>query len=359
MERTWPGYLALHEGDQSLAYNCLQSLSQACTGQVTQQPELIELAHRSYTSCLRRVHAQLDDPQQRCNDDVLLPIMLFGSFEMLFLTESEAWIRHVLGLAALFELRGPEAFAPCGIAIQVFRNNRRAMIMAALKCNRATFLSREEWVTRPWIVSEMPKDTFELLLDIVVQLPGLNVRSLEICEGDSRLGIHRDALTVLSQLFEWRKHFEASPYGERTTLSLPPSLEASYPRGHLQPPIDYLNSYAAMCDSQYQGAIVFVARIALATVPPDMNNASGLSFAIEHAALETCRSLSYFIVSPYSQKSKLDALWSLAMAWKVLAESASAVELKEWLKSQTEAFAATFGSWMVSPKELGTAIRDR
>lgn len=358
LERTWPGYLALSAGNDSLAYQCLQSLSRACAGQISRRPEFIEAAQRSYTTCLGSLHALLSDSTARHDDELLIPVIIFGAYEMLFITPSDGWIRHTLGLAALFEIRGPKAFTPCGTAIQVFRNSRQVMIMAALSARKTTFLARSEWMTLPWIVSQTPKDSFELLLDTIVKIPELNVRTHAGPVGDERACVHQEALDVLTGLSKWRKAWEASPEGESLELPLAPLYASTYPSERLGTPIDYPSKYAATCDVLYQGAEIFAGNIALSTLPAGMNGAVNLVARIENAAIQICRSLPYFMTSTYSQRSKLDALWSIHLAWKVLGEGASPSKLKGWLRGQTDECADAFGSWMISPKELGGFIRD-
>lgn len=358
LERTWPGYLALSKKNDSLAYQCLTSLSLACTGQVSRQPELIEAAQRSYTSSLGHLHSLLSDSESRHDDELLIPVIIFGAYEMLFLTKSDGWIRHTLGLAALFEVRGPEAFIPGGTAIHVFTNHRQVMVMAALSARTTTFLARDEWKTLPWIMSQTVKDSFEFLLDIIVHIPDLNVRLLAGPSGDERASVHEEALSVLSELKEWRKLWDCSPDGEELELILDPIYGAAYPFKRLGTPIDYPSKYAATCDTLYQGAEIFAGNIALATCPVGMQGAVELVVEIENAAIQICRSLPYFMTSTYSQRSKLDALWSIHLAWKVLGEHASPSILKDWLRSQTYECATAFGSWMITPSELAGFIRD-
>lgn len=357
-ERTWPGYLALSHGRDSLSYQCLRSLSQACTGQVARFPELIVSAQRQYTACLRELHLRLADAQARYDEDLLLPISIFGAYELLFLTTGDGWIQHSFGLAALFELRGPEAFTPHGTAIQVFKNCRQVMIMAALSARKRTFLSRKEWITRPWAVSKMPRDIFERLLDIVVHLPDLTVRCLKIDDDDTKASIHRDALDLLAQLGEWRVEWSDSPHSQDLPLRLSSCLSQPYPHECLGPPLGYPSKYAATTDSLYQGAVVFVSNFILTTLPAGMDGAAGIVLGIQHAAREICRGLPYFMTSPHSHRSRLDSLWSLHLAWKVLGGLDSPLKLREWLRRQADDTASTFGSWLVSPKDLAQAIRE-
>ncbi|KAK4178158.1 hypothetical protein QBC36DRAFT_210136 [Triangularia setosa] len=116
------------------------------------------LSHASISFCpdetaaVCRPHGPLDKP-------------LFMSY-----SQADAWRRHRFGELALLESQSPEMYKE-GIAHRMLADGRLSITIAAVGVHRSTILAREDWLTIPWTGSHK-KTSRDLLLDVIVQLPG-------------------------------------------------------------------------------------------------------------------------------------------------------------------------------------------
>ncbi|OAL18144.1 hypothetical protein AYO22_10921 [Fonsecaea multimorphosa] len=108
----------------------------------------------SYRLCglgiLKCRHA-LGDPVEAKSDAVLASIMLLAIYETIALKGREAmkaWSQHMLGAAALIDLRGPSQFQDRS-SIQMFLQMRRLIILSAYQLQRPVPFSLKKWST--WV----------------------------------------------------------------------------------------------------------------------------------------------------------------------------------------------------------------
>ncbi|KAK5653947.1 hypothetical protein OQA88_7872 [Cercophora sp. LCS_1] len=90
------------------------------------------------------------------------------------------WHKHVDGELAIIAASGPASYSH-GYWHQFFTDGRLHITISALERRRRCVLDTAEWKTLPW--SEIPKTPKDLLLDIMVEMPGFleHLNTLNAC----------------------------------------------------------------------------------------------------------------------------------------------------------------------------------
>ncbi|KAG8164676.1 hypothetical protein KVR01_004951 [Diaporthe batatas] len=141
---------------------------------------------KAYGRALLEETVALRSPSRVKSDAVLLATKFMTTYEMLFgartgnlLELAHRWRSHNLGSLAIMETRTPLS-AIEGHGHHIFLDSRLFWIIDGLKRRKRTPLSRDDWKTIPW--SKHPKSTKDLLLDILVEIPGV-LEDIDNCEG--------------------------------------------------------------------------------------------------------------------------------------------------------------------------------
>ncbi|KAL1623646.1 hypothetical protein SLS56_008167 [Neofusicoccum ribis] len=136
-------------------------------------PSLRLRSHARYATALSAVNAALSAGPSPPIADALTAVVALALHEFLAPTAPAAWLAHCLGLARLFELRGARAVAAHPGLRALFETTRPVVIVAALAARRRCVFADGEWRRVPWEAAGAPKDRVHLLMDLLVEGPGL------------------------------------------------------------------------------------------------------------------------------------------------------------------------------------------
>lgn len=174
---------------------------------------------KAYGRALLEETVALSSPSRVKSDAVLLATKFMNTYEMLFgartgnlLELAHRWRSHNLGSLAIMEARTPSS-AIEGHGHHIFLDSRLFWIIDGIKRRKRTSLSRDDWKTVPW--TKHPKSTKDVLLDILVEVPGI-LEDIDNCESlDDREMKHdeyqRLVATCLSLHSELESWYEALP----------------------------------------------------------------------------------------------------------------------------------------------------
>lgn len=272
---------------------------------------------------------------------------------MLFLTVQSSWVRHICGVAALMQMSGPQICAD-RTSFEIFRSQRLLMTLSALVTGSSTFLASKKWKEMPWELQGLQKRHMDHLLDIVVDLPALNVnRPQQESLGYQYFGEHtkylNSALGICDRLEEWKQHWEQSPqFLEMTTMGPPPGYPSAW-----DPPLSFSSPEASNCYSLYNATILCALDAArkfstFSELPPRKLNE--LFCKRQQAAVEICRCIPYYLSVLTRALGELYLIWPLRMAWLTLRQSDR--EIVTWLKSQLDAVVTNHQIWDVAKETL-------
>ncbi|SPO01764.1 uncharacterized protein DNG_04437 [Cephalotrichum gorgonifer] len=147
-------------------------------GKLTGEGWILKESFRIYGRALTELTKALQVPKRAEKGSLLAAARLLSIFELFVgsseqssVIQSQNWERHVNGELALLRARGPESYIR-GDAHSVFTDGRlQYQYMLSAKQRRKLFISDPEWATVPWM--ETPKTCKDLLLDILLEVPGL------------------------------------------------------------------------------------------------------------------------------------------------------------------------------------------
>jgi hypothetical protein len=268
---------------------------------------------------------------------------------MLLCTSHDAWIRHGQGISTLFQLYGPETCRDRNM-FELFRSSRFLIFLSSLASRKSTFLSEQSWKTTPWQQQNVGKDSMDLLLDIICDVPALRstlFTSHDLVDtANTTTTMHRtlaeDAIAVLNRLQEWRRTWDASPEG---CISQQSTDEEQPEPGSLH----FTSLYAANCCSLYNASLILVLETVLSSAQPGQSYPGDTSTFYEkahQAAMEICASLDFQLQHSHTRLGQLFVLWPLREAGKILSKGTPAEQLL--LDRQKEKLATGHDSWEIS-----------
>jgi hypothetical protein len=268
---------------------------------------------------------------------------------MLLCTSHDAWIRHGNGISTLFQLHG-SAMCTDKNMFELFRSSRFLIILSSLASRRTTFLSETWWKTLPWQQQNVVKDSMDLLLDIMCDIPAL--RSIVFTSHDivdtagistaTQCALAEDALAVLNRLQEWRKTWDASPEGCIVRIS----TDGEQPENES---LLFTSLYAANCCSLYNASLILILDTAMLSAQPGQlhpGTAITLYEKARQAALEICTSLDFQLQYSHTRLGQLFVLFPLREAGKVLSQGTPAEQFL--LEQQKQKLATGQDSWEIS-----------
>lgn len=100
----------------------------------TQQPDLINRAHTTYSEAIHHLNSALASPIESVKDQTLMSAITLGLFE--HMSNFESWARHVQGAAALVVARGKRQFHSTA-TIHMFNQVRADMVVVCFYTNKA------------------------------------------------------------------------------------------------------------------------------------------------------------------------------------------------------------------------------
>jgi hypothetical protein len=273
---------------------------------------------------------------------------------MLLCTSHDAWIRHGQGISTLFQLHGPRICTDKN-TFELFRSSRFLIILSSLASRRSTFLSETSWKTLPWQQQNVVKDSMDLLLDIMCDIPAL--RSILFTTHDpadttgisiaTRCALAEVALAVLNRLQEWRKMWNSLPEGFIVRIF----TDGEQPDDES---LLFTSLYAANCCSLYDASLVLVLDTVMFSAQPGQlypGAATTLHEKARQAALEICASLDFQLQHSHTRLGQLFVLWPLREAGKILSHGTPVEQLL--LERQKQKLATGQDSWEISKSAFG------
>ncbi|GME29103.1 hypothetical protein GTA08_BOTSDO07668 [Neofusicoccum parvum] len=324
-------------------------------------PSLRLRSHARYATALSAVNAALSAGPSPPIADALTAVVALALHEFLAPTAPAAWLPHCLGLARLFELRGARAVAAHPGLRALFETTRPVVIVAALAARRRCVFAREEWRRVPWEGAGgggAPKDRVHLLMDLLVEGPGLLEERAWVergaggCEGRRRALLWR-ARELLRALEAWRREWEREYPSTRTEVppvSEPPvGLDAA---GAVRPLWATVWHYGCLyfgnVTALYCATHIFLLAFARSVSEPGacVEGDAGAR-ALYDSATEICRSVDYHLLDCQNGAGSFFLLFPLRMAWQAFGSGASA-EAK-WVEQVLDNISrGSRGRWLVA-----------
>jgi len=168
-----------------------------------------------YGLALKQLNHALSEPRRCLDDDVLFSVVTFTLLEIFVPSGRENYMKHMIGLEKMMELRGPRLRCSKS-SVRIFRGIFRMLLYAALKRRQASFLAGLEW--KAFLLESCPVDEleeqhlFNLLADCTVLLAEhdnalATIKSDSINSTYDRDVVTRKALDLLDQLVLWKERW--------------------------------------------------------------------------------------------------------------------------------------------------------
>lgn len=305
------------------------------------QVSIITRGYAMHGGALKQLNHALSDPKCYTRDDVILSVVTLALLECFVPTGPKYYLKHMVGLEKLLELRGPAAhYSPK--SFELHKGVRRMILFAALSTRKPSILARDEWKTvfrNDCSDEEMEEQfLFDALADCTVLvancdevLANWNLNSENVA--DQRDKVKRATLDLLKRLQAWRRRWDND--GRNSHVETPAtSIELQLIQetwGNTAPPFrtvfKFANDSAATMLTFYNTALIYALQV-LASLPlgnsgiqlnkvstillpegPEpsqsfrSNEKDEYTTAERSAALEVCRCISYNLV----RKSRLDS----------------------------------------------------
>ncbi|KAK2608876.1 hypothetical protein QQS21_002589 [Conoideocrella luteorostrata] len=331
---------------KSSAYLSGLSLAQAFFGRVHNDDEMsrqsVQLYGRALTN-LRRDLQLADQEEARPRAYMNLWTSLFlGLYEMVSSAGSSKWLQHSMGVSALTQLAGPEAFQSQA-ANAMLESYRSFIAVGHLVQRKHCFLAQPEWKTIPWAGKGPPKTLTSLICDVLCDIPGL-MQDVDAMLESHKLGhdisadkviLQETVINSIDQLSWLRWQWEAAyPYAcaERPTTTDScvtvdeyghPLFETHFEFDSLDRAIDVLNynsirlmlytlgDSACITDLQLTSSSEYLLREGPGSNPLVL---PGQGDRIGHA-LEICRSAEYMMQESRDSQGLLILLFPLRVAF--------------------------------------------
>ena len=322
------------------------------------QANITDQGYAMHGVALKQLNQALSDSKCYTRDEVILSVVTLALLECFVPTGPEYYLKHMIGLERLLELRGPGSHY-CPTSSELHKGVRHMILFASLRTGKASILARTEWKTalRENCSDEsmQEQDLFDVLADCTVL----------VAERDNMLGnwklyvekgthkqdkIKRRALTLLTHLRAWRKRWDSDGRNAHfeTSASFAKLQRLQETCGDGSPPFltvfEFSNDSAAIMLMFYNTALICVLQILASLLLENSGIPSNQSvihktwqdancvddhwkqtkteyIAAERlAALEICRCIPSYIV----RKSRLDlgaspiAHLAVTTAWMTL-----------------------------------------
>lgn len=328
------------------------------------QAHLTDRGYAIHGKALKQLNQALSDGKCYTRDEVILSVATLAILECAVPTGARNYLKHMIGLQRLLELRDPRSFCSRE-SCELYKSVRHMILFASLTTGKASILARPEWKTvlRASCSEEemQEQDLFDALADCTVLIADRdNMLSTWDLDHERstywRDKIKRRALNLLIDLRTWRKgwdgdernsYFETSlalarlePTQDSSEDDSPPSLAV----------FEFLNEYTVVMLMFYNATLIYVLRV-LASLPFENldipSNQSSTRETLQNAecvddlwqltkddyiaaeqlaALEVCRCLPYYSARKSRSDSDTSPVihWAVPTAWATLRSNETA-----------------------------------
>jgi hypothetical protein len=341
------------------------SFSLITFGSQHRQTQITDLGYSIYGIAVRQLNQALSDSKRQTHDEVFISVITLAFLECYVPTGPKHYIKHMIALERLLELRTPNLTVYCSPKLSEFYKGVRHMILfASLRTGKPSILARAEWkIFLRALCSEeelQEQDLFDILADCTVLIAERD-KMLANWESDVEKSTHqRDqikqrAITLLSHLHAWKERWNSNG---RNSYSESPIIQEFW--GERSPPFlttfEFSNVSSAAMLMFYNTTLIYVLRVleSLSALPGHLDSPSGQSiqgplqvarqvdhfwrlskdeyFALERlAALEVCRCIPFDLAQKVRLSSCVSPIshWAITTAWRTLCGIASADA--EWM----------------------------
>ncbi|KUJ12635.1 uncharacterized protein LY89DRAFT_785948 [Mollisia scopiformis] len=271
--------------DQFILHRAILSLAIIFFGTHQHVLHIQDRGYALYGKTLKQLNEVLSSPLCHLRDDVLISVVTLVLLEFFVPTGPKYYIKHILGLEKLLELRGSRMWS-CKEYIPICGGIRRLLLFSSLNMRRPSILATAEWRQIPWNENtEWDQDEsflFNALADITVFQAEHDHVQQTFCAQLGSFSPQRDILVqkarrLLDELWAFKRGWNERNQrcSNRGLMSIIPIL--------------------------YHTALVYDLQIlaSLSTLPEWREN---FSFAARRAALNICHYIPYLL----SHKEKLD-----------------------------------------------------
>ncbi|CAG8022385.1 unnamed protein product [Penicillium olsonii] len=223
----WDSILLGQDSNAELSTTSVRALSTVYFAKTNKQAGLMRKGARLYADALRLLRAKIQS-QEAIGDDVLIAIILLGTYELICLTHPRAWISHYEGLAKLIALRGPYRHQS-GIGLAIMPTIRSCIAIGYIVERKRCFLEEPAWKTIPWAKQGLHSKTpTDLLHDVLCDIPGILEDLSSALVRDPNVPGNLDftsrfiprVLSTLDTLYSWRWNWE-SQFPKSTFITNP------------------------------------------------------------------------------------------------------------------------------------------
>ena len=324
-------------------------------GSQHRQAEITDQGYAIHGVALRQLNQALSDASCRARDEIFLSVITLALLECLAPTGPKHYIKHMIALERLLELRDPSSnYSPK--SSELYKSVRHMILFASLRTGNPSILAREEWkrFLRAQCSEEelQEQDLFDVLADCTVLIAERD-KMLANWDLDLERSIHqrdkikRRALTLLSHLYAWKERWDSDVRNSYSETSAPTTglakVEESWGDG--SPPLlttfEFSNASAATMLMFYNTTLIYVLRV-LASLP--------LPLPLENLSLPSSQS----IQDTFQNAGHPDNLWRLSKNEYLAAERFAALEVCRCVpfdlvqKSRLDSCVSPIGHWAVT-----------
>ncbi|KAK2006103.1 hypothetical protein LZ32DRAFT_651967 [Colletotrichum eremochloae] len=177
-------------------------------GNRVKEPKMLAEGYELNGQVIRALQSALSAASKKHLAQWAFTIIILSIYQ--YAVEHEVNIPHYYGMARIIEWCGPECFQQEPMLTSL----RQMRAIHACKCfNRyeGSFFDQERWKTVPWLY--LPKTSYDLLMDIFVDIPGLTVEIVlptEPLSTEKKAAANARVLKTISELHHWRRIWELS-----------------------------------------------------------------------------------------------------------------------------------------------------
>lgn len=239
-----------------------------------------------YGVALKQLNQALADSKCFIRDEVILSVVTLALLECWVPTGPKHYLKHMIGLEKLLELRGPGSYSPN--SSELYKGVRHMILFASLRTGSPSILARAEWkaVLRANCSSEemQEQDLFDVLADCTVLVKErdniLTDWKLDLERSANRRDeTKRKARALLTCLHAWRRRWgsdERNSHSERSANLISPRQGVDWER--FPTVFEFSDESVAIMFMFYNTVLIYVLRVLASLTPESSEIPSNRSF---------------------------------------------------------------------------------
>ncbi|CAO2658223.1 Nn.00g059460.m01.CDS01 [Neocucurbitaria sp. VM-36] len=182
------------------------------------QTNILNQGYAMHGAALKQLNKALSDSRCCIRDEVIVSVITLAVLECLVPTGRKNYLKHMLGLERLLELREPDAVAHCSFKTsELYKGVKYMILFASFHAGTPSILARPEWkaVLRVNCSDEelQEQDLCDVLADCTVLVAE---RDELVPRSDRHVGqrgkLKRKAVSLLAFLCAWKKEWESQEH---------------------------------------------------------------------------------------------------------------------------------------------------